>query len=50
MRKLLACFLSLLMFCTSLTAFAESLTLPEVLPKSYFLEAAQRDYPDWQIR
>ena len=50
MRKLLACFLSLLMFCTSLTAFAESLTLPEVLPKSYFLEAAQQDYPDWQIR
>lgn len=50
MRKLLACFFSLLMFCTSLTAFAESLTLPEVLPKSYFLEAAQRDYPDWQIR
>lgn len=50
MRKLLACFLSLLMLCTSLTAFAESLTLPEVLPKSYFLEAAQRDYPDWQIR
>lgn len=49
MRKLLACFLSLLMFCTSLTAFAESLTLPEVLPKSYFLEAAQRDYPDWQV-
>lgn len=50
MRKVLACFLSLLMFCTSLTAFAESLTLPEVLPKSYFLEAAQQDYPDWQIR
>lgn len=50
MRKLLACFFSLLMFCTSLTAFAESLTLPEVLPKSYFLEAAQQDYPDWQIR
>ncbi len=49
MRKLLACFLSLLMFCTSLTAFAESLTLPEVLPKSYFLEAAQQDYPDWQV-
>lgn len=50
MRKLLACFLSLLMCCTGLTAFAESLTLPEVLPKSYFLEAAQQDYPDWQIR
>ena len=50
MRKLLACFLALLMCCTGLTAFAESLTLPEVLPKSYFLEAAQRDYPDWQIR
>lgn len=49
MRKLLACFLSLLMCCTGLTAFAESLTLPEVLPKSYFLEAAQRDYPDWQV-
>lgn len=38
------------MCCTGLTAFAESLTLPEVLPKSYFLEAAQQDYPDWQIR
>ena len=50
MRKMLACFLALLMCCTGLTAFAESLTLPEVLPKSYFLEAAQRDYPDWQIR
>lgn len=50
MRKLLACFLALLMLCASLTAFAESLTLPELLPKSYFLEAAQRDYPDWQIR
>lgn len=50
MRKLLACFLALLMCCTGLTAFAESLTLPEVLPKSYFLEAAQQDYPDWQIR
>ena len=50
MRKMLACLLALLMCCTSLTAFAESLTLPEVLPKSYFLEAAQRDYPDWQIR
>ena len=50
MRKLLACFLTLLMCCTGLTAFAESLTLPEVLPKSYFLEAAQQDYPDWQIR
>ncbi len=50
MRKLLACFLALLMCCTGLTAFAESLTLAEVLPKSYFLEAAQRDYPDWQIR
>lgn len=50
MRKLLAGFLALLMCCTGLTAFAESLTLPEVLPKSYFLEAAQRDYPDWQIR
>lgn len=49
MRKLLACFLALLMCCTGLTAFAESLTLPEVLPKSYFLEAAQRDYPDWQV-
>lgn len=49
MRKLLACFLSLLMCCTGLTAFAESLTLPEVLPKSYFLEAAQQDYPDWQV-
>ena len=50
MRKMLACFLALLMCCTGLTAFAESLTLPEVLPKSYFLEAAQQDYPDWQIR
>ncbi|MEE0020974.1 MAG: hypothetical protein UEW60_08265 [Christensenellales bacterium] len=50
MRKVLAGFLALLMCCTGLTAFAESLTLPEVLPKSYFLEAAQRDYPDWQIR
>ncbi len=50
MRKLLACFPALLMCCTGLTAFAESLTLPEVLPKSYFLEAAQQDYPDWQIR
>lgn len=50
MRKLLAGFLALLMLCAGLTAFAESLTLPEVLPKSYFLEAAQRDYPDWQIR
>lgn len=50
MRKVLAGFLALLMLCTSLTAFAESLTLPEVLPKSYFLEAAQQDYPDWQIR
>lgn len=50
MRKMLACLLALLMLCTGLTAFAESLTLPEVLPKSYFLEAAQRDYPDWQIR
>jgi hypothetical protein len=49
MRKLLACFLALLMCCTGLTAFAESLTLPEVLPKSYFLEAAQQDYPDWQV-
>ena len=49
MRKMLACFLALLMCCTGLTAFAESLTLPEVLPKSYFLEAAQRDYPDWQV-
>lgn len=50
MRKMLACLLALLMCCTGLAAFAESLTLPEVLPKSYFLEAAQRDYPDWQIR
>lgn len=49
MRKMLACLLALLMCCTGLTAFAESLTLPEVLPKSYFLEAAQRDYPDWQV-
>lgn len=49
MRKMLACFLALLMCCTGLTAFAESLTLPEVLPKSYFLEAAQQDYPDWQV-
>lgn len=46
---MLACFLALLMCCTGLTAFAESLTLPEVLPKSYFLEAAQQDYPDWQV-
>ena len=50
MRKLLACFLALLMCCTGLTAFAESSTPSEVPPKSYFLEAAQRDYPDWQIR
>lgn len=49
MRKMLACFLALLMCCTGLTAFAESLTLPEVLPKSFFLEAAQQDYPDWQV-
>lgn len=49
MRKMLACFFALLMCCTCLTAFAESLTLPEVLPKSYFLEAAQQDYPDWQV-
>ena len=49
MRKMLACFLALLMCCTGLPAFAESLTLPEVLPKSYFLEAAQQDYPDWQV-
>lgn len=50
MRKMLACFLALLMCCTGLTAFAESSTPSEVPPKSYFLEAAQRDYPDWQIR
>lgn len=49
MRKMLACLLALLMCCTGLTAFAESLTLPEVLPKSYFLEVAQQDYPDWQV-
>ncbi len=49
MRKMLACFLALLMCCTGLTAFAESLTLPEVLPKSYFLEAAQQDDPEWQV-
>ena len=42
MRKMLACFLALLMCCTGLTAFAESLTLPEVLPKSYFLELPNR--------
>ncbi|MEI3425161.1 MAG: hypothetical protein V8R10_00775 [Christensenellales bacterium] len=47
MRKMLACFLALLMCCTGLTAFAESLTLPEVLPKSYFLADIQQDYPDW---
>ena len=34
MRKMLACFLALLMCCTGLTAFAESLTLPEVLPNN----------------
>ena len=50
MRKMLACLLALLMLCTCLTAFAESSTPSEVPPKSYFLEAAQRDYPDWQIR
>ena len=50
MRKMLACLLALLMLCTGLTAFAESSTPSEVPPKSYFLEAAQRDYPDWQIR
>lgn len=47
MRKVLASFLALLILCAG--ASAESLP-PKLLPKSYFLEAAQQDYPDWQIR
>lgn len=47
MRKVLACFLALLMLCTG--AFAESVTTT-LLPESYFLADIQRAYPDWSVR
>ena len=47
MRKVLACFLALLMLCTG--ALAESVTT-NLLPESYFLADIQRAYPDWSVR